>query len=82
MFINLGLDTVITADEIIGIFDLEGTTVSKRTRDYLSAATKGGRVVTIGYDMPKSFVVCNDKKGAETVYVSPLAASTLNKRIN
>lgn len=40
MYLHLGQDTVITYDEILGIFDLEATTVSKATRDYLATATK------------------------------------------
>ena len=36
MYLHLGMDKVITFDEIIGIFDLDTTTVSKRTRDYLA----------------------------------------------
>ena len=35
MYLHLGQNTVITHDEIIGIFDLDNTTVSKKTRDYL-----------------------------------------------
>ena len=44
MYLHLGQSTVITHDEIIGIFDLDNTTVSKKTRDYLSKAEKEGRV--------------------------------------
>lgn len=80
MYLHLGQDTVITYDEILGIFDLEATTVSKATRDYLATATKTGRVVTVGYDLPKSFVVCRNKDGGTTVYISPISPSTLLKR--
>ena len=40
MYLHLGMDKVITFDDIIGIFDLDTTTVSKRTRDYLAKAEK------------------------------------------
>ena len=46
MYIHLGQTTVIRSETILGIFDLEKTTVSKSTRDYLSAATAAGEVVT------------------------------------
>ena len=81
MYLLLGHHTVINQKEIIGIFDLDGTTVSKKTRDYLSKAEKEKRVVSVSYDLPKSFVVCSDNKKDEfTVYLSPVATSTLYKR--
>lgn len=80
MYLHLGMDKVITFDEIIGIFDLDTTTVSKRTRDYLSKAEKAGIVENVCYDIPKSFIVCRDKKGNEKVYISQISSSTLLKR--
>ncbi|MBQ9553061.1 MAG: DUF370 domain-containing protein [Clostridia bacterium] len=80
MYLHLGQDTVITIENILGIFDLETTTVSKATRDYLSKATKDRRVVTVSSELPKSFVVCRNENGGTTVYVSPISPSTLLKR--
>ncbi len=80
MYLHLGMDKVITFDEIIGIFDLDTTTVSKRTRDYLSKAEKAGIVENVCYDIPKSFIVCKDKNGNEKVYISQISSSTLLKR--
>ncbi len=80
MYLHLGLDKVITFDEIIGIFDLDTTTVSKRTRDYLAKAEKEGIVENVCYDIPKSFIVCMDKNGNERVYISQISSSTLLKR--
>lgn len=80
MYLHLGMDKVITFDEIIGIFDLDTTTVSKRTRDYLAKAEKAGIVENVCYDIPKSFIVCMDKKGNEKVYISQISSSTLLKR--
>ncbi len=80
MYLHLGMDKVITFDEIIGIFDLDTTTVSKRTRDYLAKAEKAGIVENVCYDIPKSFIVCRDKNGNERVYISQISSSTLLKR--
>ncbi len=80
MYLHLGQDTVVTYDTILGIFDLEATTVSKPTRDYLANATKTGRVVNVSMELPKSFVVCRNKDGSTTVYISPISPSTLLKR--
>ena len=75
MFIHLGEDTVVTDKEIIGVFDIDTSTVNKATRDYLSKAEKDKRVIYVNYDLPKSFIVCDDK-----VYISPINTSTINKR--
>ena len=47
MFLHLGEDTVITDKNIIGIFDMDTSTVNKATRDYLNKAQKDGRVVYV-----------------------------------
>ena len=80
MYLHLGMDKVITFDDIIGIFDLDTTPVSKRTRDYLAKAEKAGIVENVCYDIPKSFIVCCDKNGNEKVYISQISSSTLLKR--
>ena len=80
MYLHLGQSTVITFDEIIGIFDLDSTTVAKKTRDFLSTAQKQGRVREVSYELPKSFIVCDSEKGKNTVYLSQISTSTLLKR--
>lgn len=75
MFIHLGENTVISDSEIIGIFDMDTSTVNKATRDYLSRAEKEKRVIYVNYDLPKSFIITDSR-----VYVCPLNTATLNKR--
>ena len=82
MYLHLGMDKVITFDEIIGIFDLDTSTVSKSTRNYLAMAEKAGIVENICYDLPKSFIVCRDKNGKDKVYISQISSATLLKRTN
>lgn len=80
MYIHLGQGTVVPSGEIVGIFDIESTTVSKNTRLFLEKAEKKGEVVTVSYELPKSFAVCAGKDKKQTVYISQLASSTLLKR--
>ena len=82
MYLHLGMDKVITFDEIIGIFDLDTTTVSKSTRNYLAKAEKAGIVENICYDLPKSFIVCRNKDGEDKVYISQISSTTLLIRTN
>lgn len=82
MFLHLGQDTIITTDEIIGIFDLDTSTVMKSTRDFLTTMSKKKRVVNVGYELPKSFVLTyNEKTKEKTMYISPISSVTLLKRI-
>ncbi|MBQ8533472.1 MAG: DUF370 domain-containing protein [Clostridia bacterium] len=79
MFLHLGQDTVIKTDSIVGIFDLDNTTVMKSSREYLNKAEKLKQVVYVSYELPKSFVVCVEN-GKRNVYISQLSSQTLIKR--
>lgn len=79
MYLHLGEETVVRGKNIIGIFDIENTSVSKHTKDFLAVSEKNGNVFNVSYEMPKSFIVCNDGK-YEKVYISQISASTLKKR--
>ena len=80
MYLHIGQDTVVSLKEVVGIFDMDNTTVSKHSRQFLTAAQKAGRVVTVSPELPKSFVVCVDKNQKETVYISQISAATLRGR--
>lgn len=82
MYLHLGQSTVVRYDEIIGIFDLDATTVMKSTRDYLTKAEKSGEVINVSYELPKSFVLCKAKNDAgQRVYISQISSATLLKRV-
>lgn len=79
MYLHLGQDTIVNSDHIIGVFDLDNSTVSKHTRAFLTRAQQEGRVVNVSAELPKSFILCAEA-GGETVYLSQLAPATLLKR--
>lgn len=79
MYIHLGQDTVVKKEDILGIFDMDTSTVSVLTRNFLNLAEKEGRVVNVSFELPKSFVVCSEN-GKLTVYISQLSPATLEKR--
>ncbi len=76
---HLGQDTVVKTSNILGIFDMDTSTVSKPTRDFLSLSEKQGNVINVSYELPKSFVVCNEN-GSLKVYISQISPMTLQKR--
>lgn len=75
VYIHLGSDVTVSAEEIIGIFDIERTSVEKSVNEYLSRCQKSGSIYYVSLDMPKSFVVCTD-----CVYVTNVGAATLKGR--
>ena len=79
MYISIGNDFAVRDSSIIGIFDMDNTSTSKRTRDFLSRAQKDGAVVPCD-DLPKSYIVTVEY-GMTRVYESTLEARTLEKRI-
>ena len=79
MYLHLGQNTVVSSKTIIGIFDLDSTTVSKHTRTFLKKSEKEGKVITVSYELPKSFVLAGNKESAK-IYISQLSSSTLLKR--
>ena len=80
MYIHLGLGVVVREEDVIGIFDLENTTVSAVTRDYLKRAQQENLVEDVCYDLPRSIVVCRDYISGERVYITQIAPATLLKR--
>lgn len=79
MYLHLGGDTVIRKDDIVGIFDLENSTVSSKTRDFLAEAEKSGKIINVSAELPKSFVVCREENTTK-IYICQLLPGTLIKR--
>ena len=75
MYIHIGNNKVVKKSMILGIFDLDSATVSVKTRSFLSKAQKEKRVVTLSYELPKSFIILNNNE----VYLSPLNTSSIIK---
>lgn len=79
MYLHLGNNTIVRKDDIIGIFDLDASTISYKTREFLSNAEKNGMVINVSQELPKSFVVCRENNGCK-IYICQLSPVTLIKR--
>ena len=79
MYLNIGNDMAVRDRSIIGIFDLDNTSTSKRTREFLNQAEKEGLIVPCD-DLPKSFIL-TDEYGMQRIFLTSLSASTLEKRM-
>ena len=80
MYLHLGQDTIIRQSEIVGIFDLDTATVMKSTRDFLRDAQARGEVITVGEELPKSFVLII-KNNRQNIYLAAMGSITLQKRL-
>jgi hypothetical protein len=78
MYLSIGNDMAVRASSIVGIFDMDNTSTSKRTREFLSKAEEQGQVVPCD-DLPKSFLVTSEY-GMVQVHLSGLSTHTLEKR--
>ncbi len=75
MYIHIGGDVSLPTYKILGIFDIEKTSVNKDVNDYLMKLQKHGKIYYVSYDMPKSFIVTEDY-----VYISNVSVFTLKRR--
>lgn len=80
MFLHLGGDAVVNLNDVIAILDLDITSTSKITREFLGVAEEEGFVVNVSSeDLPKSFVIAETNKKSR-VFISPISSATLLKR--
>ncbi len=76
VYLHIGNNYSVDVRNIIGIFDMDNTTVTGITKKLLDKAEKEKRLFLATYELPKTFIVT-----AEKIYISQLAASTLKKRL-
>ena len=79
MYLSIGNDMAVRESSIIGIFDMDNTSTSKRTREFLAKAEQEGQVIPCD-DLPKAFVLTAEY-GFNRVHLTALASSTLEKRL-
>ena len=79
-YLHLGKDTSIEIKNIVGIFDMDTSTVSKHTREFLKVCEKENRIVNVSFELPKSYILY-DFSGEYSIYLSPLNSATLMKRM-
>lgn len=75
MYLHIGNNKVVRDTDIVGIFDLDSSTVSVNTRSFLKNAQNEKRVITLGYELPKSFIILKNNE----VYLSPFNTSSIIK---
>ncbi len=79
MFLHIGGDVVIPIKNVIAIMDIDTTTISKDTKEFLKIAEEEGFIESISDDLPKSFIITETDKKSK-IYLSPISSVTLQKR--
>ncbi len=79
LYLHLGEEYVVKKKDIIGIFDIDTTSIAKTTREFLSTIQAKKVIINTTADLPRSFIVCRAKR--ETiVFISHISTATLKKR--
>ena len=80
MYIPNGLDFSVRESTVIGVFDLDNTSWSARTRAFLARAEQNGQAVDAADALPKSFVLTQEY-GEQRVYLTRANSAVLQKRM-
>lgn len=81
IYLNVGSGKSIREKDIIGVFDMDTSTVSPITRKLLSEADKQKRTETPSYEIPKSFVLYRVENGETKVCFSQFSSASLFGRM-
>jgi hypothetical protein len=79
MYLHLGSSMAVRDTSIVGVFDLDNTTVAKSTKNFLKRSEKEGALIDVSDDIPKAFVVTCEF-GIERTFLTQMSAATLEKR--
>lgn len=80
MYLHLGSDTVVNTKNIIAILDLESTSMSKNTKDFLKIVEEEGFVRNVSEELPKTFVLC-EIDGQSVIYITNISSKALAGRV-
>lgn len=81
IYLNVGGGKSIRERDVIGIFDMDTSTVSPVTRKFLSEADRAKRTESPSYDIPKSFIVYRAENGETRVCFSQFSSASLFGRM-
>lgn len=78
-FLNITKNLYLKSSSVIGIFDLDSSTVSKSTRIFLRKSQEEKKLISVSSDIPKSFIITKDND-EEKVYFVQFSSSSLAGR--
>ena len=81
IYLHVGAGKSIREKDVIGIFDMDTSTVSPVTRKLLSQAEKEKRTESPSYEIPKSFILYRAENGETKVCFSQFSSASLFGRM-
>ena len=81
MYLHIGQNVLVDSRRILGIFDFDQASASRRALAFLQQAEREHVVIGGEEGVPRSFVVCSHPYHRQIVYLSPLSAATLARRM-
>jgi hypothetical protein len=78
MFIHLGGDTLVNANSIIAIINIENKLNNNINKEFFKTAQEEGFIRKINEDENHNSMIITDR----LVYISPISSVTLKKRAN
>ncbi len=79
MYLHIGGKKIVRQEDIIAVFDLETTSMSKKTREFLKLSDRKKEVINVSEEIPRTYIVCSEK-GKNKVYISQISSQTLYRR--
>ena len=68
MYLHIGNGITIRKNKIIGIFDLDSSTVSNITKKYINKNEKAGNILYGDSDLPRTFLLHEEEKDNKKSY--------------
>ena len=68
MYLHIGNGITVRKKDVIGIFDLDSSTVSSVTKKYISKNEREGNILYLDSDLPRTFVLHEENSGQEKKY--------------
>ncbi len=81
MYLHIGKRQSVKKADVIGIFDLDTSTVTKTGKDFINRLERAGAVEYADDDLPRSFVLINEN-GKNKVKLSRISTKGLMIRVN
>ena len=79
MYLHIGSNKNIREKDIIGIFDIDNSTISHTTRHYLAKAESRGEVSAACEELPRAFVLYKEGKSNKICFSQLSSAALLGR---
>ena len=79
MYLHIGNGKSVKKKDIIGIFDLDTSTVTKQGKSFINNMERSGKVEYDDFDLPRSFVLF-EENGEYRIKLSRISARGLKMR--